>query len=69
MLGVTMKIWFPNKAQWIVMWIGLILVFAAWGTDRSGSQVPPQAVFVAIATVFILWMLEGRRRKSSHKDP
>ena len=64
-----MKMWFPNKAQWVVMWIGLVLVFALWGEDRSNSAVPFTAVFMAIAIVFIVWMLEGRRCKPNQKDP
>jgi len=63
-----MKMWFPDKAQWIVMWLGLILVFLSWGLDRSTGQAPLQVVFGAIAVIFIVWMLEARRRKSNHKD-
>lgn len=63
------KMWFPNWIQWIVMCVGLVVTCIladdpfGEGTEWVGM------VFVTIATIFVVWMLEGRRRKSSHDDP
>jgi hypothetical protein len=58
-----MKMWFPNWIQWIVMWAWLVLsgLLAAnpfgHGTEWAGI------VFVTVATIFLVWMLEARRPK------
>jgi hypothetical protein len=71
-----MNIWFPNTAQWIVMWIGLVIagiVGDSIGESYQSIEGAIGAIFnvtwVVTATVFIVWMIEARRRKSSQKDP
>jgi hypothetical protein len=64
-----MKLWFPNGTQWLVMWVGLVAVSVAL-SDALGYAHDNWAgvVFVLGATVFILWMLEGRKRKAKSKE-
>lgn len=71
-----MKMWFPNWLQWIVMWVGLIIagiVGASIGESYQTAEGAIGAIFgvmwVVIATIFAVWMIEGRRRKSSQKEP
>jgi hypothetical protein len=66
--------WFPNKGQWIVMWLGLIiagLVGSSIGDTYQSIEGALGAIFgvlwVVIATLFVVWMLEGRRRKADQK--
>jgi len=67
-----MKVWFPNAAKWIVMWVDLMiagLVGTIIGEGYRGIEGTIGAVFgvmwVVIASVFVVWMLESRRRKSN----
>jgi hypothetical protein len=56
------KMWFPNKWQWVVIWLGLVLMsYLVLAGDDDPIIL---AVFVGIATLLIVWMLEGHRRKS-----
>lgn len=56
--------WFPSKTQWGVMWLGLAALFLI-GTDTYGHDVQQLVPLIAItvATLFVVWMIEGRRRK------
>jgi hypothetical protein len=74
--GEPMKLWFPNVAQWVVMWLGLVIAGIAGASIGESYQTPEGALgaifgvmWVVIATVFVVWMIEARRRKSSQKDP
>jgi len=67
--------WFPNTSQWIVMWVGLVIAGIAGASIGDSYQSIEGAIgaifsvmWVVIATVFVVWMIEGRRRKSGHKD-
>jgi hypothetical protein len=51
--------WFPNWLQWIVLWLGLAASFIVWGSSDRDF-----VAFIAIGTIFIVWMIEGKRRKS-----
>jgi len=53
--------WFPNKIQWIVIWIGAFFFFGLLSANDG-----EMAVFMLVATIFIVWMLEGRRRRKDH---
>lgn len=62
-----MKMWFPNRIQWIVMWLGLAASFLLFTSPSSSDRIT--GIFLLIATVFIVWMIEGYRRKSTQKNP
>jgi len=59
-----MKMWFPNKPQWIVIWVGFVLASICLSDEYERSW----GVFAAVATIFVVWMLEGRRRKRQKDD-
>ena len=64
-----MKLWFPNAIQWIVMWVGLAAVCIALDNALPyDAQGWAGVVFVLGAIVFVLWMLEGRKRKAKSKE-
>jgi len=71
-----MKMWFPNKAQWVVMWIGLIIagiVGLSIGEDayqniEGAIGVIFGVIWVVVATALVVWMIEGRRRKTEKND-
>jgi hypothetical protein len=53
-----MTMWFPNKPQWVVIWVGFLFGSYIWG----GFDSPGGAAFIAIIVGLVIWMLEGRRR-------
>ena len=53
------KMWFPDGKQWFLLWIGLFMWGAAWSAENYTF-----AIFIAVGILFLVWMLEGRRRKS-----
>jgi hypothetical protein len=57
--GYNIKMWFPDRWQWIALWSGLLLVYAALDNNEEET-----ALFFAIGAVFLVWMLESRRRKN-----
>ena len=61
--------WFPNWMQWIAMWAGLVLAGLLAANPFGNGAEWLGMVFIVIATVFVVWMLEARRRKSSQKNP
>ncbi len=51
--------WFPNKMQWAVMWIGLVLLSLDLGNSYGyGPQEIAPVLLIIGATVLIVWMLE-----------
>ena len=60
-----MKMWFPNTAQWIVMWIGLVIsgLMGGLGIGDSYQNIEGAigviftVMWVVIATIFVVWML------------
>lgn len=63
-----MKMWFPNWAQWVAMWAALILAGFLAGNPFGNGTEWAGMVFVIIAAIFIVWMLEGRRRKPNQNE-
>jgi hypothetical protein len=60
--------WFPSKGQWAVMWTGLIVLsFVIEDALDFDSRGWAGVFFVVVAIVFLVWMIEGRRRKSQTK--
>jgi len=67
--------WFPNKWQWAVMWAGLVIAGVVGASIGESYQSIEGAIgvmfgvmWVAIATIFLVWMIEGHRRKSEKKE-
>ena len=66
-----MKMWFPNRLQWIMLWLGLTVSFLLWPFYPLDSWNAPgirgregYILFIAIAVIFIVWMIQGRKPKS-----
>jgi protein-S-isoprenylcysteine O-methyltransferase Ste14 len=53
----------------MVMWVGLVVfsIVLADALDYD-SETWAGVIFVFVAIIFILWMLEGRRRLKSKED-
>ena len=67
--------WFPSRAQWLVMWAGLIIAGILGSNFGDGYRDIEDALgaifgvlWVVVAALFVVWMIEGRRRKTSKVD-
>lgn len=69
--------WSPSKLQWLVICVGLLVVYYAdaqgIGPVRKGMEiiildsayyysVPEVTIFAAVATLFIVWMIQLMRK-------
>jgi hypothetical protein len=60
-----MKMWFPNKPQWVTLWAVLVLANGLWFVSSTSDNVLPPITFIIVSGLFIVWMIEGRR----HNNP
>lgn len=51
--------WYPNGGQWAVVWTAFVLALLLWMDAKEFVGVH---LFIVIAAVFGVWMLEGRRK-------
>jgi hypothetical protein len=49
--------WFPDKGQWLIIWIGFLLASFAVVSASVGG-----AVFLTVIALLLIWYREGRRR-------
>jgi zinc-ribbon domain len=61
--------WYPNRPQWWVIWITVVLTFAFAGIS-DGNPLGP--VFVAVVGLLIIWRLKGAAKSGpevvAHKE-
>jgi hypothetical protein len=57
--------WFPSKIQWVVMWLALILACLLADNPFGEGVSWIGIIFVVIAAIFGVWMLEARRKKTN----
>lgn len=53
--------WYPKRSQWIVIWIAFLLAFVLW---LDAKEFVDLHLFILIAAVFLVWMLEGPKNRS-----
>jgi Flp pilus assembly protein TadB len=51
--------WYPNRGQWAVFWTALVVAFLLW---MDAKEFVGAHLFIVIAALFLVWMLEGRRK-------
>ncbi len=55
-----MPVWYPNRTQWAVIWAGFALALLLW---MSNKEFLDFHLFIVVAVVLLVWMLEARRKQ------